>query len=154
MKMILLSLMFMLQNLMTPFGHSMDSDSSKAVKTLSKVYPQESKRDYKRFMKIYSDPVLFEKLVKGKDSSQILQLFGEGDPVNRDLFELMFNISDPDFSFALLYRNNFSHFKVKPDDWYLQQFAILFNTDGMAYKIFDNQTRGHNLFDKSKMKSL
>jgi len=105
-------------------------------------------------MKIYSDPQLFEKLVKGKDSAQIQQLFGEGELLSRDLFELTFDISDPDFNYALLYKNHFSDFKVKKNDWYLQQFAILFNAQGKAYKIFDHQTRGYNLFDKRRKKSI
>ncbi|MFI5134829.1 MAG: hypothetical protein ACHQD9_03145 [Chitinophagales bacterium] len=104
---------------MTPFGHSMDSDSSKAVKILSKVYLQESKRDYKRFMKIYSDPALFRKLINGKDSAQVQQVLGEGEFLNRDLFQLMFNTGDSDFQYALFYNDHFSQFNVKPDEWYL-----------------------------------
>jgi len=105
-------------------------------------------------MKVYNDPLVFEKLVKGKDSSHVKQLLGEGEVISRDLFELTFDIGDPDFNYAILYRNHFGDFKVKKDEWYLQQFAVLFNDEGEAYKIFDHQTRGYNLFDKRKKKSI
>lgn len=103
-------------------------------------------------MKVYSNRELFEKLVKGKDSSAIRRLIGEGDYLSREVFELTYNFSDADFGYALAYQNRFSRFKVKPEEWYLQQFAIVFNEEGNAYKVFDHETRGSNLFDKKKRK--
>lgn len=130
------------------------ADSSHAVKVMSKVFPQESKRDYKRFMKMYNDPDLFSMLIKNKDSAQVQQLLGEGETISSDLFELTFAFNDSAFNYALLYKNHFADFKVKPDEWYLQQFVILFNGEGKAYKILDHQTRGYNLFDRKKKKSV
>lgn len=129
-------------------------DSIRAVKVVPKVFPQESKRDYKRFMKFYDNDELFAKLIQGKDSSQVQRLLGEGVTITLDVFELTFSFTDSAFNYALLYQNHFGDFSVKPEQWYLQQFAILFNAEGKAYKIFDHETRGYNLFDKRKKKSI
>jgi len=69
MKVLAILLVYWFEFLFAPFNTSAPSDSTRAVKIFSKSFPQESRRDYKRFMKIYSDPEVFEKLVKGKDST-------------------------------------------------------------------------------------
>lgn len=154
MKMLLILVLLLFSRKADPLTALTPSDSSRAVKVMPKVFPQDSRRDYKRFMKMYSDPLLFEKLVKGKDSSQVQQLFGRGEAITAELFDLSFAFNDSAFNYALLYKNHFADFKVKADEWYLQQFVILFNGEGKAYKIFDHQTRGYNLFDKRKKKSI
>jgi hypothetical protein len=154
MKLLFILIVLLLSRKPDPLTELAPSDSSRAVNVMPKVYPQESKRDYKRFMKIYNDPLLFEKLVKGKDSSQVQRLLGRGETITAELFDLTFAFSDSAFNYALLYKNHFADFKVKADEWYLQQFVILFDGEGKAYKIFDHQTRGSNLFDKRKKKSV
>jgi hypothetical protein len=154
MKWMLIQVLFLLSWKADPLSGMVPSDSSRAVKVMPKVFPQNSRRNYKRFMKMYNDPLLFEKLVKGKDSAQVQQLFGPGETITAELFDLSFAFNDSAFNYALLYKNHFADFKVKADEWYLQQFVILFNGEGKAYKIFDHQTRGFNLFDKRKKKSI
>jgi hypothetical protein len=129
-------------------------DSARIAKQLPKVFPIETKRDYKRFEKYYSNEKMLSLLINGNDSAVIKKLLGNGLLLNQELFQLTFSLSDSSFHYALLYKNNFSRFKVKDNVWYLSEFAVIFNKQSKVYKLFEHQMLGYNLFDKRKFRSI
>lgn len=133
---------------------SQRSNEKKVMRKLQRNWPVKTKHNYRQFYKIYTDDSLSEALLKGKDSSSVVALLGEGEVMSRELFDLTFNnmSGNADFGYAVLYKINYSHFKCRDDDWYLAQFAVIFDTSGRAYKILDHLARGYTLFDKRKRK--
>lgn len=129
-------------------------DSVRVVKKLTHHWPVQTKRDYRRFYKLYADKDQFERLIKHQDSARIKSWMSHGQLTGRDLFDLTFNyLSDEDFNYALLYKIDFRNIKCKDGSWYLSQFGIIFNADGKAIKLFDHNARGYTLFDKRKRNS-
>lgn len=127
-------------------------DSARITHKIERNWPVVTKANYRRFYRLYKDKNHFERLIKGRDTAWVRSLLQDGRFMNRDLFNLTFNnMSGDDFSFAVLYPLQFSKIKCKDDEWYLSQFAIIYNTSGEAVKLFDHLARGHSLFSKSSM---
>ena len=125
-------------------------DSARISRKIERNWPVVAKANYKRFYKMYRDKNQFERLIRGRDTAWVGSLIEGGRYTDRDLFDLTFNnMSGDDFSFAVLYPLQFSRIKCRDDDWYLSQFAIIYNESGQAVKLFDHLAKGYTVFSKS-----